>query len=214
MDPLTVFIIVMSVLAGGGAPVVARIAGDEDRWHPVWKNWGQVGLGTHFVTVDPSDPSIVWAGGELAAFQPFLVRSDDGGETWSDIALESDGDNAIYALSVDPGNSDLAFAGWEGQVKRTVDGDRNWETVLRPEAYPYFFGAAMSPSTLGRVYAAGARNDSSLQDLVLRVSEDSGETWSSIREEGGGGVLAMLVTPEDQILLGTQDGVYRVRLDE
>lgn len=202
-----------TLLAGGGSPVVARLEEGAATWAPVWNDWGQLGLGTHFVVVDPTDPATVWAGGEEAAFAPFLVKSTDGGERWIDVPIEAGGDNAINSLAVDPRDSDRVFAGWEGRVERTLDGGERWETVLEPDAYPYFFGLAVSPTTPGRVYAGGVPTEPSLQDLVFRWSDDDGETWSSVREEAAGGVQALMVVETadagERILLGTQDGVYR-----
>lgn len=203
-----------TLLAGGDFPVVARLAPDADEWTTVWGGWDAVGLGTHFVVVDPADPSVVWAGGELGAFRPFLIKSADGGVAWGDVQLDPDGDNAINSLAVDPRDSDRVYAGWEGSVQRSEDGGASWETVLEPEGYPYFYGLAVSPNAPGRVYAAGARNDPSLQDLVFRWSDDGGESWSTLREEGAGGVLSMLLTDREEVYLGTQDGVYRVVPDE
>jgi photosystem II stability/assembly factor-like uncharacterized protein len=205
-----------TVLAGGGAAVVARSTDGARSWAVAWGGWDMIALGTHFFRVDPTAPTTVWSGGEQGAFVPFLLRSTDSGATWEEFFLELGGDNAHYSVAVDP-RSGTVYTGTEGFVLRSRDQGATWETVLSPETYPYFFALEVGGRAAARVYAVGAMNTDLPQDLVVYISDDEGATWREARhpEQRRAGVLsALLLTRADleHLLLGTTDGVVMVTL--
>ena len=205
-----------TLLAGGGAAgVVARSTDDGGSWEVVWGAWDQPALGTHAIVEAPSDPQVVYAGGELGLFAPFLEKSTDGGESWSRLRIEAGGDNAVNDILVDPGDADAVLAGLEGEMQRTVDGGATWETVLAPESELYFFGLATDVDDPERVYAGGWIRGAPDQDLVLSWTDDGGATWSESRHhvEGSGAILSMISHQEAGLLLGTESGVFRVTVE-
>lgn len=205
-----------ALLATGRAFVLAKSDDLGQSWRRVWGDWQLGAVGTHFVVAEPQQPALLWAGGEGGRFQPFLLKSTDGGESWQEIWLQVGGDNACYSLAIDPSHPDILYTGMEGRVMKTTDGGTTWETVLQPESYPYFFGLGVSRVTPSRVYAAGAMQGlfEELRELTLYASEDAGRSWvTSSAGSVRGGVLALLVWKQhggpERILLGTGDGLWQ-----
>jgi hypothetical protein len=204
-----------SLLATGGASVVAKSDDAGSSWRVVWGGWQLGSVGTHFIFVDSLHPGAVWVGGEGGRFQPFLLHSEDFGETWREIWL-SGGDNAHYSLAVDPMDPQVVFTGMEGSVLRSVDGGYTWQPVLQPEDYPYFYGLSTSRVTRRRVYAAGSKQGlaADLRELRLYASDDAGQSWqSSAAGSVRGGVHALLVwsppTGGEQVFVATGAGVWQ-----
>jgi len=206
-----------SLLATGGAAVVAKSDDGGLSWRVVWGGWQLGAVGTHFAVVDSLRPGVVWVGGEGGRFQPFLLHSEDFGETWREIRVSACcSDNAHYSLAVDPMDPQVVFTGMEGSVLKSVDGGHTWQAVLQPEDYPYFFGLSTSRVTRMRVYAAGSKQGlaADLRDLRLYASDDAGRLWrSSAAGSVRGGVRTLLVwSPPiggELVLVGTGAGVWQ-----
>jgi photosystem II stability/assembly factor-like uncharacterized protein len=205
-----------ALLATGGSAVVAKSDDAGSNWRVVWGGWQLGAVGTHFIVLDSGRLGSVWAGGEGGYFQPFLLHSEDFGETWHEIRINLTGDNAHYSLAVDPLNSDVVFTGMEGRVMKSVDGGQTWESVLQPNDYPYFYGLGFSRANHGRVYAAGAKQGlaTDLRELRLYVTNDAGASWqSSAADSVRGGVRSLLVwsppASVERVLLATGQGIWQ-----
>jgi hypothetical protein len=59
-------------------------------------------------------------------FNPYVLRSDDGGNSWEDISGNLPDRNIVYSIKQDHVNKDLLFAGTEFGVFFTIDGGDNW----------------------------------------------------------------------------------------
>jgi photosystem II stability/assembly factor-like uncharacterized protein len=84
------------------------------------------------VTIDPSDPSILWAGiADAAGSQPVnVMRSTDGGVTWID-GTPPHASLSCRAIAVDPNDSNTVIAVFGGdfgggEVWVTTDGGDSW----------------------------------------------------------------------------------------
>lgn len=194
---------------------IVRSTDTGSAWQSVWGSWGQIGYGVHFVRQDPNNDSILWSGGESAIFQPFALKSTDGGDSWQRYDLNAGGDNAVYSAVIRPGNSDEVLLGMEGRIMLTTDGGATWSTVYEPEGYPYIYAMAYSPDNPQTVYASGLRNTSDPQPLVLHTSTDGGRTWSTISNdevtiEGRSGfdMVVRRMDGADVLYIGVNGGVY------
>lgn len=205
-----------TILATGGSAVVARSSSSGEAWRKVWGDWSGGALST-FAEATPAWPDLVWGGGESGYFQPFLLKSSDGADSWSEIWLDVGGDNAHYSVAVAPDDSARAWTGMEGRILATTDGGANWRPVLAPASYPYFFAIEISKRDPRRLYAAGAINTPEPQPLTLYVSPDRGRSWSTVTNEDvdHGGAHDMLVLSDgaaELVIVGTDQGCYAYRV--
>jgi photosystem II stability/assembly factor-like uncharacterized protein len=124
------------------APDGTAYLGTQDS---VWKStdggltWAALNLGIGFndqvfdVAIDPSAPSILWAGiADAFASQPVnAIRSTDGGATWEDQTPPLAAPISCRGIAVDPSNSNTVIAVFGGdfgggQVWITTDGGDSW----------------------------------------------------------------------------------------
>ena len=129
----------------------------------------------------------------LAAHSGSLLRSTDGGGTWSDL-----GAPGIFDLAINPANPDLVFATSEDGALRSENGGETFIPVTTPELLAFLAWGGQG------LYAA------STQGQIL-FSSDSGESWStrgSLRAAPGelsvdaGNVVALV----DDSIWGSVDG--------
>jgi photosystem II stability/assembly factor-like uncharacterized protein len=126
------------------------------------------------LTVDPIDPSILFAGTRPAG----LYRSRDGGQRWeklaADIAKEcSIGTPFVTSVLVDPGDHRRIWAGVEiDGVFRSLDGGDSWTHVEAGLYDPDIHAMAIAATHPTRVFASTARE--------LFASIDKGEKWQPL----------------------------------
>lgn len=64
-----------------------------------------------------------------------ILRSNDGGNIWSEINLippEGEEKAIIYSIYINPDNSDEFYYGTDDTLFRTIDGGENWTTIKGP----------------------------------------------------------------------------------
>jgi photosystem II stability/assembly factor-like uncharacterized protein len=77
-----------------------------------------------WVVSDPSRPNVVYAGTLVGGGIEAIQKSEDGGNTWSDLG------HLATAFDIDPSNPDVLYAGSLGSIYRSDDGGLHW-TFLR-----------------------------------------------------------------------------------
>ena len=137
------------------------------------------------VTIDPSNPSILWAGvADASGAQPVnVVRSTDGGATWSNRTPPLAAPISAQGIAVDPNNSNTviavfggAFGGGEAWV--TTDGGDSW--VDRSAGLPGNpLNAVVYDGT--RLLVGGGLLFGS-QFVGLYESSDLGVTWTPLHD--------------------------------
>lgn len=214
-----------NTIIGAGFGFLARSTDAGQAWEIYQGNWDIFSQGMWFVAFDPVTPEVVWSGGRNAAFQPFLIKTENDGADWDWILgggrFNLDGENTSFTLDVSQAAPEQAFVGMQGLIQRTLDGGETWEIVLdmgNPSFEPdarNLFGLGVSRVRTGHIYAAGSKalSPEFPQELALLRSVDNGETWMEFREPSTefGGVLDLLVvnTVVERIFLGTLgSGVY------
>ena len=130
------------------------------------------------VAVDPSDPNIVYVGGNPRRFRADLSgipgghtnwRSNDGGNTWRAI---SQGATATGGVHTD--DHDLAF-GVDGAVYdsndggtwRSTDGGASWTNMNTNISVTQFQGLALHPSDADYVLGGTQDNGTNIRDAAL-----------------------------------------------
>ncbi len=135
-------------------------------WTPLTDQLQSVSMGS--LAIDPNDTNIVFAGtGELPSgidtYTGYgLLRSTDGGTTWSDIGLSSVG--AYSRVIVNPNHSNIVYAAAGrsgGGVLRSSDGGNSWNWL-----------------------AGGLPLDASVTDLALSMNGDVAVLYAGIVGHG------------------------------
>ncbi len=106
-------------------------------WTPIFDDQGSYSIGC--VTIDPKNPNVVWVGtgedlgGRHFGYGDGIYKSDDGGQTWTNMGLKDsehiskivihpNDSNTIWVASQGP----LWSSGGERGVYKTTDGGKNW----------------------------------------------------------------------------------------
>ncbi len=136
-------------------------------WQAIFDNEPTLAIGD--IAIAPSDEDIIYVGtgepnaggGSIAYDGNGVYRSDDSGETWSQIGLEQTG--SISKIIVHPTNPDIAYAGAMGHLFttgpdrglfRTLDGGQNWEKVLFINDSTGIIDIAIHPNNPNILYAS------------------------------------------------------------
>jgi photosystem II stability/assembly factor-like uncharacterized protein len=117
------------------------------------QNWnasnnGLTNFYVHGLAVDPSDSSIVYAGGEGRLF-----RSIDSGATWT----PNDLDHTVFSIVFNPSEVGTLYAGTEGWgVYKSIDNGLSWESMTTngiPGGNAYIYDLELDMNTQ-KLYAA------------------------------------------------------------
>lgn len=181
------------------------------------------------VDIDPGNANVVWAGMHRHQRWPWyftsggggtgVYKSVDGGETWTRLSGKGngrglpEGDMDRVGLSVHRANPDIVFVvsetKSEGELWRTDDGGRTWQTVNRDPNInfrPFYYSDVRSdPKHPNVVYTLSGS---------LNKSEDGGKTFQTIRSDIHGDHQAMWIDPTDSdYILEGSDGGWQVSYD-
>jgi photosystem II stability/assembly factor-like uncharacterized protein len=167
------------------------------------RSWRLMGLADseriNRIALHPADPDIAYVAAMGTLWGPNsergVYRTADGGETWERI-LYVDPLTGATDIKMDPGNPDKLYAGmWQFRrwpyffksggpgsgMYLSYDAGRTWKQKTEEDGLPagelgrMVFG--ISPAEPKRVYALVEAEKS-----ALIVSEDGGETWTTINE--------------------------------
>ena len=158
----------------------------------------------------PGDSAIVYAGGQIEQYLK-IFRSNDAGDTWSDITdnlvpMHRPGD-AVNAIWVSPYNQEMILVGTpEGVFQRTVIG-RGQSSTWIPTTIELPTVAFAYDQAEGTVYAATVQG--------VYSTNDGGSTWQELND--GLGCLEILCIDFDSenrlLYVGTDGGsVWRLVL--
>jgi photosystem II stability/assembly factor-like uncharacterized protein len=150
------------------------------------------GVGVTSVEVSPTNPNIVFAGGDLGVF-----RSINGGTTWENVLPNSN--FGVNEILINSGDESIVFAATDKGLYRSTDGGNTWVQISNRKTYD------IKEKTDDSSTLFSLRNNPSLAICEFYRSVDSGETWeiqtfgwyssSANGRNDGGGRLA--VTPAD-----------------
>lgn len=172
-------------------------------WEPIFDDQNTSSIGD--ITVDPTNPEIVWVGtGEANPRNSVGVgrgvfKTLDGGKTWQFLGLEKT--EKISRLLLNPKNPDTAYVAalgttWgenpERGVFKTEDGGKTWNKVLFVDEKTGAADLAMDPSNPNRLLAAMWEHrrwpwffNSGGPGSGLYLSTDAGETWKKLSPKEG-----------------------------
>jgi photosystem II stability/assembly factor-like uncharacterized protein len=198
LDPQTLFV----ATAGGG---VWRTRDGGTTWTALTDD--QATLFTGAVAIAPSSPNVVYAGTGEANMGPSkrerhniyygrgILRSGNGGDTWTLTGADAFDRRTISRLVVDPQDPNTVYAavgaqsvnGLAGEtgILKTTDGGLNWTNTTRAlTSTAAYSDLVMDPFDRLVLFAAIGQPDGADGDGINRngvyATSDGGLTWSSI----------------------------------
>lgn len=192
-----------TMYVAGASGGVWKTVNEGVTWEPVFEHGPSTSIGD--VTIDPSNPNIVWIGtGEANIFRSSMAgagvfKSTDAGATWDYMGLA--GTHTIARIVVHPTESDIVYVAASGHewtnneergLYRTTDGGRNWEKILDRGEQTGAIDLVMDPSNPNTLYAAtwqrirdkwnDPRNEPWYSNSAVLKSTDGGDTWHEITD--------------------------------
>ncbi|GMR12668.1 MAG: hypothetical protein BMS9Abin29_0859 [Gemmatimonadota bacterium] len=167
-------------------------------FEPIFEGEGSYSIGS--VTLDPSNPNVVWVGtGEnngqrSVAYGDGVYKSVDGGRNWERKGLEQS--EHIGQILVDPRDSDVVFVAAQGPLwspggdrglYKTADGGETWIKVLEISENTGVNEVVMDPRDPDVMYASAWQRRRHVWTFIgggpesgLYKSTDGGENWRKI----------------------------------
>ena len=167
-------------------------------WETIFDDQGAYSIGC--VTLDPSNPEVVWVGtgenvgGRHVGYGDGVYRSRDGGKTWENLGLKDS--QHIGMIAIDPRHSDTVFVAVEGPLWsaggdrglfKTTDGGSTWEKVLGGGEYTGVNEIHLDPRNPDVMYAVTQQRYRNVAALInggpesgIHKSTDGGATWREL----------------------------------
>ncbi|MBI3975421.1 MAG: exo-alpha-sialidase [Armatimonadetes bacterium] len=131
----------------------------------------------HALAFSPDDPEVAFFGHHNG-----MMRSTDGGRTWSPLVAQPNFD--AMGLAVNRGNSRQIFLAGHDVFQISVDGGASWQPVAHDLPGTDIHGFAMSSNDPNRLYAFVVRHG-------LFSSADGGRRWTEASSALPGDVMAL-----------------------
>ncbi|MHB0970144.1 MAG: WD40/YVTN/BNR-like repeat-containing protein [Thermoanaerobaculia bacterium] len=174
---------VIAVSYDGGATWERRDSGLED-------------FSVRALTIDPSDPHHVVAGGLTGVY-----RSVDSGKAWTKISDQIN----VESLAIDPRNRGTIYVGTWRQAWRTDDGGRNWKHIATGMVLDTdVFSINIEPSNPDSVWLSTCG--------WVYNSPDRGDTWTRFRDGFNNRRVHTIdidPTRSERLFAGSVAGLYR-----
>lgn len=119
----------------------------------------------HSMAVSPADPNLI-----LYGHHGGVLRSADGGRTWSKTDLTGETDDAM-GMGISGAKPNVVYAAGHDTFFKSTDGGQTWKSLEPDLPGRDIHGMAVAPDKAGTVYANVVR-------YGLYRSDDGGETWT------------------------------------
>jgi photosystem II stability/assembly factor-like uncharacterized protein len=206
-------------------------------WQPIFDEQPILNIGA--VTIQQSNPSVLWAGtGEGNPRNSLnigggIYKSLDAGKTWKMTGLEKT--KNIHRILIDPTNPDVVYAAAIGNpysehpergVFKTTDGGQNWNRILYTNDTSGCADLVMDPSNPNKLIAAMWQHrrtpwsfNSGGIGSGLYVTWDGGKSWKKSGKEEGMpegdlGRIGLAIAPSEPnriyaMIEATKNGLYK-----
>jgi photosystem II stability/assembly factor-like uncharacterized protein len=124
----------------------------------------------HSIAISPAAPQLV-----LYGHHGGVLRSTDGGRTWSQTNLTGSTDDAM-GMGISTSDPSLAFAAGHGTFFRSTDGGNTWTSMKPKLPGTDVHGMAVSPEQPAALYAH-------VVGQGLFRSDDAGDTWKKTHSQ-------------------------------
>jgi len=169
-----------------------------ENWEPIFDNQLFSAIGD--ITIDPNDSNTIYLGtgdpniGAFPSVGDGLYRSEDAGETWTNIGLVDQ--RIISRVIVNPNNSNIIFAATMGLpfvennergLYRSIDRGQTWEQVLFIDDSAGVIDLVINPQDPNIMFAASweriiNNRQSSIfgENCNLYKTTDGGDNWTEL----------------------------------
>lgn len=176
-----------TIYAGGAQGGVWKTTDSGVTWTWLSSAWDE--LGVNCIVIDPTNSDTIYVGrgdyhGYIAGSYG-MMKSTDGGATWTEIAEAAMGKVGVDKILMDPTNSQTLIAGTGdinsyGYLYRSTNGGQTW-TKLFTSGTDFEWPALAASAPVGtttRFYAvaAGIASSTGAASRVYK-SDDHGQTW-------------------------------------
>lgn len=209
------------LLYGGADHALYKSADNGATWSDATGNLplgGSMNYNLQAIDADSRTPPHLYAG-RYGGFGAGLFRSQDGGDTWTQMNIVSGTGLTpdIVSVAVSPHDPAVVLAGAYGfgAVFRSLDGGKAWSRIefpRLPSELLYINDLSFDPITPGRVVAAVAGNQSQEHEGIF-LSKDNGGSWERVGPDEGAGPLwrARIGGQGGDVILATAVGETLVR---
>ena len=156
-------------------------------WSSLSNGWAH--LGVNCISIDPTNSNTIYVG--LGDYHGYigesvgLMKSTDGGSTWTEIGTASMGAVGVARILIDPTGTQNLIAGTGdvnsyGRMYRSTNGGQTWTPVTSlTNAYWPAIAASQPVGNSVRFYAvaAGIAQVNASTTSRIYVSDDHGATW-------------------------------------
>lgn len=151
------------------------------------------GSGVSAIEVHPTNPDIVFAGGNLGVF-----RSTDGGSSWTNVLPQTN--FGVNEILINSGNTQIILAATDKGLYRSTDGGDNWIQLFNQKSYDI----KENTGNTNTIYLL--KNNPVLIICEFYISYDAGLTWNiqsngwyssndPARNDGGGRIAVTPANP-------------------
>ena len=185
--------------AGGG---LWKSTDGGQGWAPLTDAWPYLNVSA--IAIDRTNPKTIYVGtGDFQGLMPYsfgIMKSSDGGVTWSNYGKSLFGSNAVSSILIDPDNHNIVTAttgrgysfnagnwndwlhggsldGQQGAIYRSQDGGLTWTKTNAPFADWCGVDVSTADASGNRTYWAAGTYPSQAYEGTLWYSTDHGATW-------------------------------------
>lgn len=192
-------------LYASGQLVVAKSLDKGKTWTPIWGEWASAAQPLMTLALNPLKPDEVWVGGQGSIENGYLIKlkNEQEEKSWYDLVPNP---TTVKEIVFDRDNPQSIYVGWEGELSKSIDNGKTWQTLINAqENSDFFHGIGISPTKSSRVYAGRWIKGREVQKLEVYYSEDRGATWKTeeFPQIAQGGVWDLKV-----IKLGNKDRIF------
>lgn len=191
-------------------------------WTPIFDKQTSYSIGT--VSIDPNRPETIWVGtgedvgGRHVGFGDGVYRSDNGGQTWTNMGLKET--QHISRVIVHPENSNIVWVTAQGPLwskggqrglYKTIDGGKTWKKTLGDNEWTGVTELVYDSSNPDRMYAATWQRHRTVAAYIgngpgtaLYRSDDGGDTWEKLMNglpKSSMGKIGLAISPHNSNVL-------------
>ncbi len=178
-----------------------------------WSNLGINGGHVLDIAIDPLNPEKLFASTYLGGG---LFMSEDGGDSWQTLSMahlregeDTFEDQAVYAVEVAPGDSNVVWATHNYWAARSSDGGRNWTHILNNtmqsdcancganDNWRLCLSLAIDPGNPSVVYVGtGGPDDGGVDGAVFKTL-NGGSHWTKLSQTFDYRVEGLAIDPDN-----------------